>query len=225
MKESSQQFLQITGSSRAAGAPSLSFGVVSPCSTCKNMLFESKDDKPSCPRRFLQHKAEEARKNGVTEEVVPDYLLVKNNISIFRHLFGIPPSTEYGNPVYVPEQKIVLVWVATFEDNRGFFDPETGEQKVPDLAALPTPNARRSFPTEYMICRPLPCIPSPSSIRNSAMDSFREWDTVMITRFGHSAKHPGTGAPFEAEGYVEKVNPPGGFIIFPPRATRNPPGT
>ncbi len=146
------------------------FAVVSPCSQCKNQLSEmSADGKPFCPRRkwIADQAAFQAANNGNSDARLAPLVM-----------YGTEGTSKAGdkslrNPVYVDDNKMTLVWIATLRDNAGVRDGDNNviAPSILDPSFIPAH-------TDQIHCRLYPFIPAQHEAAYRQTGGLKEGDIV-----------------------------------------------
>jgi hypothetical protein len=201
------------------------YGVVSPCSTCKNQRDIETDGKPACPRRFLLRFAKERAdsKHPLSGSYAPALLT------------GTEGTDKEGtdsllNPVYSDDQGHILVWVAHLQDNMGVYDRD-GKQIVGPLWAPKEQEIDQAYDTDHIHCNALPYVVRETESVYFQSGAYREWDAVEATKVLSFQLDAGLGddssnaEAVKVDGFARKVNLAFGFPRLPVEQDLHPRGT
>jgi hypothetical protein len=178
--------------------------VVSPCSSCKNQLTVSSDNKPACPRRVLAQNLAIMESNG-TDTTPLQHMALYGTEGTSNEGDG-----SYRNPVYSDDLHAILVWAAFLEDNGGVYDSQ-GNLVCPSLL-------NPSFDTSYIQCRSIPVTLRENEATYFQNGALAENDQLEVTISARQQMTTdGSEQSILIDGFCKKVN----FIFYHPRTPLN----
>lgn len=205
---------QILNANRAdSGGAAVYQAIVSPCSSCRNFLKPDQEGASLCPRRLW-----------IESESLKDSYLSKTGceegveVEVQPRSDGESSRSEDSlrNPVFLPSQGTILVWVAALDDNQGVYGPN-GDYLTPDIQ-------HPAFDTQYIRCRPYPVTPGMNQAAFYQQGRFKEGDRLLVMDY-RSYQIESGNSPALLGGTAFKVDFHTTFPQIPPREDLHVTGT
>ena len=197
-RRDAEQTLKILGTSEVLTlTPKRQFGMVSPCSHCKNHLVTLPEGDvlhTPCPRRlWIRQQQDQSTANANNTNPYPNYLSES----------GTDDPNQLTNPVYSDDNSSTFVWVALDDNNKDLVDANGNIVRH----SIEGPGFSASTDSEYLQCESLPYVPHLTQGKFYADGVLHEQDQLYVDT-GYDPQLDPSGNPQFIGGSVQKVTHP-----------------
>lgn len=203
--KSAEQTLRIIGNNEVFGfTPKRQFGMVSPCSSCKNhTLVTAPGDTlhTPCPRRVWINAQNDQTQNSND----PANILV---LPTYLYESGTSDPNILSNPVYSTDNGSMFIWVALAENNGNLYDQNGNLIRN----GIQSPAFNVDTDSEYLQCERLPYVPHDTQATIYGSGVLHEQDQLYVDNVQNRQLDP-SGNVQCISGSVQKVTHPFFFSL------------